>query len=309
MNAQNDRCRSHLAHWCAALVLPISLLWTSVSISAPMTFNTALPVAEGEFVFREQIVLDRSGDDPSGAGRDRTAWSAVSVLGYGVDSDLSLFAAVPYVDKRLELTDVGSRRARSARGLGDASFFARYTAFKNNFRGGSFRIAPFAGVKAPTGADNESDSFGRLPASVQPGSGSWDPFAGIVATYQVLDFQIDTQAGYRRNTEANSFAFGDVARFDASLQYRLWPRTLGGGVPGFLYGVLETNLIHQNKNASAGSDDSNSGGLSLFVLPGLQYVTRRWIVEGGIQLPVFQDLNGTALEKEYIVRTGFRLNF
>ncbi len=50
--------------------------------AAPLTSNTALPVAEGEFVFREQIVLDQSGDDPSGAERDRTAWSAVSVLGY-----------------------------------------------------------------------------------------------------------------------------------------------------------------------------------------------------------------------------------
>ena len=139
------------------------------------------------------------------------------VLGYGVNSDLSLFTAVPYVDKHLELIDSGSRRARSARGLGDISIFARYTAFKKNFRGGSFRVAPFAGVEAPTGADDESDSFGRLPASVQPGSGSWDPFAGVVATYQVLDFQIDAQASYRVNTQANGFEFGDVARVDASL--------------------------------------------------------------------------------------------
>ena len=47
----------------------------------------------------------------------------------------------------------------------------------------------------------------------------------------------------------------------------------------------------------------------LFILPGLQYVTKRWIVEAGIQVPVVQDLGGTALEKDYIVRTGFRLNF
>lgn len=309
MKTATEAYRLRLAHWSSMFVVALSLLWAVDSVGAPMTFNTALPVAEGEFVFREQVVLDQSGDDPSGADRDHMAWSAVSVLGYGVNSDLSLFTAVPYVDKRLELIDSGARRARSARGLGDISVFARYTAFKNNFRGGSFRVAPFAGVEAPTGADDESDSFGRLPASVQPGSGSWDPFAGVVATYQVLDFQVDAQASYRANTEANGFEFGDVTRVDASLQYRLWPRVLGAGVPGFLYGVLETNLIHQGKNQSAGSDDPNSGGLSLFVLPGVQYVTRRWIVEGGVQLPVFQNLNGTALEKEYIVRAGFRLNF
>ena len=278
-------------------------------MSAPETFNTALPVAKGEFVFREQLVLEQSGDDPSGADRDRTAWSAVSVLGYGVNADLALFGVVPYVDKRLEVIEDGARRARSARGLGDVRLFARYTAFKKNFRGGNFRIAPFAGVELPTGNDDEGDSFGRLPASVQPGSGSWDPFAGVVATYQVLDFQIDSQVSYQANTEANDFEFGDVARLDASLQYRLWPRELGGGVPGFLYGILEANLVYQDKNRTGGLDDPNSGGTSLFLVPGLQYVTKRWIVEAAVQLPAFQDLNGTALEKDYVVRAGFRVNF
>ena len=279
------------------------------AVAAPLTFNTALPVAEDEFVFRGQFVLDQSGDDPSGADRDRTAWSAVSVLGYGVTGDFAVFGVVPYVDKRLELTTGGQRRARSARGLGDIRLFGRYTAYQDDAPGRTFRVAPFAGIKAPTGEDNETDSFGRLPASVQPGSGSWDPFGGIVATYQTLQFQIDAQASYQANTEANDFEFGDVARLDASLQYRLWPRTLGGGVPGFLYGVLETNLVHKDKNESGGVDDENSGGITLFIVPAVQYVTKRWIVETAVQLPVFQNLNGTALENEYIVRASFRLNF
>ena len=95
--------------------------WTGAAWSAPITFNTALPVAKGEFVFREQFVLDQSGDDPGGADRDRTAWAAVSVLGYGVNGDLALFGVVPYVDRSLDLTVGGSRRSRSAAGLGDGS--------------------------------------------------------------------------------------------------------------------------------------------------------------------------------------------
>ncbi len=283
--------------------------WTGAAWSAPVTFNTALPVAEGEFVFRGQFVLDQSGDDPSGADRERTAWAGVSVLGYGVNSDLTLFGVVPYVDKRLELTEGGARRARSARGLGDVSLFGRYTVFKDNFRGGNFRIAPFAGLELPTGDDDASDAFGRLPASVQPGSGSWDPFGGIVATYQTLAFQIDAQVSYKANTEANDFAFCDVARLDATLQYRLWPRDLGGGVPGFLYGVVEANLVYRDKNRTGGLDDTNSGGTTLFLVPGLQYVTKRWIAEAAVQVPAVQDLNGTALEKDYVVRAGFRVNF
>ncbi len=283
--------------------------WAGFAEAAPQTFNTALPVAEGEFIFREQFVLDQSGDDPSAADRDRAAWALVSVLGYGISPDLAVFGVVPYVDKSLDITQGGTRRTRSASGLGDVSLFGRYTAFKRNWTGRTLRLAPFAGLGFPTGDDDESDSLGRLPASVQPGSGSWDPFGGIVLTYQTLDFGVDAQASYKINTEANGFEFGDVARLDASLQYRLWPRELGSGVPGFLYGVLEANLIHQEKNEVASSKDANSGGLSLFILPGLQYVTKRWILETGVQIPVVQDLNGTALEKDYIFRVGFRVNF
>ena len=283
--------------------------WVGTAWGAPITFNTALPVGETEFVFREQFVLDQAGDDRSGANRDRKAWAAVSVLGYGVTSDLAVFGVLPYVDKRLELTVDGARRQRNAEGPGDFTLFGRYTAFRKDWPQRTFRIAPFAGVETPTGDDNEADALGRLPASVQPGSGSFDPFAGIVATYQTLAFQVDAQASYKVNTAANDFEFGNVARLDGSLQYRLWPRRLGGGVPDFLYGVLDANLIYQDKNRSRGVENPNSGGTALFLAPGLQYVTKRWIVEVGLQLPATQNINGTALEKDYVVRGGFRVNF
>lgn len=309
MNRFTGRRRSRPLWRTGGVFLLALFAWTGTAWSAPNTFNTALPVAEGEFVFREQFVLDQSGDDPSGADRDRTAWAFVSVLGYGVNSDLAVFGVVPYVNKRLELTNNGGRRTRRADGLGDISLFGRYTVFQKNWPQRSFRVAPFAGIEVPTGDDDERDAFGRLPPDVQLGSGSWDPFGGIVATYQTLDFQIDAQASYKANTEANDFEFGDVARLDASLQYRLWPRELSGGVPGFLYGILEANLIHKDKNELASADDPDSGGTTLFLVPGLQYVTKRWIIEATVQLPVVQDLNGTALEKDYIVRAGFRINF
>lgn len=294
---------------CLYLACFLATSWAAAARAAPESFNTALPVAEGEFVFREQFILDQSGDDPSGADRDRTAWVLVSVLGYGATSDLALFGVVPYVDRSLDITQGSARRTRSASGLGDISLFGRYTVFRRDWPGRTLRVASFAGLELPTGDDDETDSFGRLPASVQPGSGSWDPFGGLVLSYQTLDFEVDAQASYRANTKANDFEFGDVARLDGALQYRLWPRELGSGVPGFLYGVLEANLIHRDKDQVSGTNDPDSGGLSLFILPGLQYVTKRWIVETGVQIPVVQDLNGTALEKDTIFRAGFRLNF
>ena len=51
------------------------------------------------------------------------------------------------------------------------------------------------------------------------------------------------------------------------------------------------------------------GPVHHFGLLGLQYVTARRIIEAGVQLPLMQDLNGTALEREYIVRGSVRFNF
>ncbi len=291
------------------LIIMVIAGWYNDAWSGPITFNSAIGLAESEFVLREQIVLNQSGDDPSGADRDRTSQQLISVLGYAFSSDFMLIGILPYVDNDLDINIAGIRQDRSTNNIGDLRLFGRYTLFRKNWPGGTLRISPFAGLEMPTGQDDEQDTLGRLPANVQTGSGSWDPFGGIVLTYQALDFEFDTAISYQINTEANDFEFGDVARFDASLQYRLWPRKLKGGVPGFLYGVIETNLIYKDNNQSASFDDTNSGGTTLFLAPGIQYVTRRWVVETAFQLPLIQDLNGTALEKDTILRAGFRVNF
>ncbi len=294
--------------------LGLSLLYclgfAATAVAAPQTFNTALPVAEGEFVLREQFLYREATDDPSVADRELNVTDVISVLGYGVNSDLAVFGVLPYLDKELDVTTLGNQRVtRDSNGIGDARLFGRYTIHQDNAPGRNFRIAPFLGIELPTGDDDDRDSLGKLPIPLQSGSGSWDPFGGIVITYQTLDYEIDTQASYKLNTESNNFEFGDEATLDASLQYRLWPHDLGGGVPGFLYGVIEANLAYQGRNEINGSKDPNSGGTSFFLSPGLQYVTRRWILESIVQVPIVQELNGSALEDDFIVRTGFRIAF
>ena len=290
--------------------IPLVFILSAAATAAPQTFNTALPVAEGEFVFREQFLYRKASGDSSPADREVEVLGGISVLGYGVTGDFAAFAVLPYLDKELDLTTTGGARiTRSTSGFGDARLFGRYTVYRDDAPGRTFRIAPFAGTEMPTGDDDDSDGQGTLPATLQLGSGSWDPFGGVVMTYQTLDYQIDAQASYKINTEANGFEFGDEAQLDASLQYRLRPRELGPGVPGFLYGVLEGNLRYRGKNEIGGIDDPNSGGTTLFLAPGLQYVTKRWIVEAIVQVPIVQDLNGDALEDDLTVRAGFRFNF
>jgi len=296
----------------SASIMLLSILtmsYITTSSAAPITFNTALPVAKEEYLVRQQFIVMQSGDDPGMSNRDRHEMASITALAYGINNRLAVFGIIPYRDIELDLDMGATHVQRSNSGLGDVSLFGRYIFHQNNQSGRTLRLAAFAGIKAPTGEDNATDSLGTLPPTLQTGSGSWDGFGGLVVTHQTLEYQFDSQLSYRVNTEANNFEAGDILRIDASFQKRFWPRNLGSGVPGFLYGVLEVNLINQAKNTVNNANDVNSGGTRILVAPGIQYVTRRWIVEGAVQLPVAQNLNGSALEIDTIVRAGVRFNF
>ncbi len=289
------------------ILFPLSM---ATAAAAPITFNTALPVGKGEFVNREQLVLTRSGKDPSEMDRKIKGSALVSVLAYGINGKLTLFGMLPYLDKELRFPAPGARSvSRSSRGFGDTSVFLRYTLNQNDQRGSTFRLAAFGGVKIPTGSDTEQDARGPLPVPLQSGSGSWDSFGGLVTTWQTLKFQLDVQLSYAFKTQARQFNAGDEARLDGSFQYRLFPHELLTGIPAYIYGVLESNLVYRNKNTFLGRANPDSGGVTLFLAPGIQYVTRRYILEAAVQIPVVQDLNGNALENDYVARTGFRWNF
>ncbi|MDX1458938.1 MAG: transporter [Marinobacter sp.] len=299
----NSNTLLRLVTW-ALVMAPIPAL------SAPNTFNTALPVAQGEFIWRSQgIVRDRSDDGP--LDRKVSVRALGNAVGYGVNSDLALFASVPYFFRiSLDITTPSGRVNRDAHGLGDASVFARYTVFREDFTGATFRIAPFIGFTAPTGDDNDRDRFGELPRPLQTGDGAWDGFLGVVTTYQTLDYQLDGQLLRRENGRHDGYAAGDELHLDGSLQYRLWPGNLEGlsGTPAFVYALLEFNLVHRERDELNGQK-TESGGLQWLAAPGLQYVSRRWIVETSVQLPMIDDPHGDAVTDDSVWRIGFRRNF
>lgn len=263
------------------IILVLSATWISNVGAAPLTFNTALPVSKGEYIVREQLIINESENN-------HTETRIVSTLVYGVTPDFAVFGTVPYKNIDTSTND--------SQGIEDSKLFGRYTIYKDDFQGGTFRIAPFAGVKLPTNQDNT-------------GTDSWDVFGGLVATYGTVDWEVDGQISYQANNKANNFETGNIARADASLQYRLFPATLTADTDSFINGVLEANLIHKGKNETSGVEDANTGGTTLFLVPGLQYAAERYILEAGLQIPVIQNLNGSTLENDYIFRTGFRVNF
>ncbi|MDE2085821.1 MAG: transporter [Xanthomonadaceae bacterium] len=279
------------------------------ALAGPITFNTALPVSQGELLFQQTLLYRTLEDGTVVPGMQTAARAGVSVLAYGVNGKLTVFGMAPYADKTLDMVTPMGPVHRTNHGLGDSTFFIRYTVYQDNRRGASFRIAPLLGVVTPTGRDAYRDAYGTQPRMFQPGSGTWGALGGVVVTYQTLDYEFDSSLTYRGNGRHAGYSPGSATEFDASFQYRLLPRVLGGGVPRFLYGVLETNLIHTGRSIVDDRAAVASGGTEWFIAPGLEYVTPRWVLQGAVQIPVQRNVDTGALRDRRIYHLALRFNF
>ncbi len=277
------------------MALGISLAEPAI---AQVTTNNALPIAEGQNLIRVQARYLRASEGDTSL--EELAFPII--LGRGITNKLALFAIVPVLNRELE---VDGRRSDNF-GLGDIEVVARYTIFQQNQKGKTLRLAPLFALELPTGENEATHGSERLPQPLQLGSGSVDPSLGLVLTRQTLRDSFSASFSYQFNTEANDFEFGDEATLDLAYKYRVFPQSLK---EGFLFLGLESNLSWQGQNRASGSIADNSGGTRLFLSPSAQYIARRFVVEGAVQVPVFQDLKGNALETEIQLTLGGQINF
>jgi len=77
-------------------------------------------------------------------------------------------------------------------------------------------------------------------------------------------------------------------------------------VPGFLYGVLEDNLIWVGENRMNGQVIPNTSGLAWYLDPGIEYVTDRVVLGTVVQLPVASTL-GSAGFAEHLLGNHFQV--
>ena len=280
-------------HGIAVFACVLCMLVFEGSWAAPIATNTALPLSADELIVRQQLVMTRSSDRNSGISRSVDRFESRTVMGYGFSSKFALFGVLPLVDISTEIGAASS----SEFGLGDAALFARYEVYRSDKPGQTIRIAPYAGVRLPTGRDGKT------------GDGSTDVFGGLIVTIASTQWVLDSQLRYDHNREANGFERGDSTSFESSFQYRLSPGKITQETRAFVFGVLELSANYYERNRLGGVTDPNSGGFQVFLTPGLQYSARRWIADLGVKVPVLNDLNGTALETDYSVLASIRVNF
>jgi len=263
------------------------------SLAAPITFNSALPVSQSEWVVRGLVTIDERSANVDDIEIERTQLSLVSVLGYGINAKWSVFGVLPIRDVSLSLND----QTQSESDLGDAQFFSRYEVLRVDKAGSTFRVAPFAGVRLPTGDLGVTSD------------GTTDIFGGVIVTSANVKQNFNIQLRYDLNGNDNQFSAGDSFTADLSWQKRIFPKKITASTSGFWFAALESNLNYTEQNRLAGQLDSNSGGFTTSIAPGIQYITRRWIAELAVRVPIIRNLNGSALEPDYTIFTGVRANF
>ena len=276
-----------------SLSIVIIVLYSAAVSAAPISFNSALPVSQGERIVRALVNIDRQSASSDEEQVERDQQSLVSVLGYGINAKWSVFGVIPLQ----HVSTSSNNQTQRNTALGDVEVFSRYEVWRADRQGSTYRVAPFSGARLPSGELGISSD------------GTTDVFAGLIFSAANIEQNFDLQLRYERNGNNAEFSAGDTASADFSWQKRIAPNKISGDTKGFWFAALEAELNFMERDRLSGSTLENSGGFRASISPGIQYITRRWIAEMAIRIPIINKPNGNAPESEYTVFTGIRANF
>jgi hypothetical protein len=263
------------------LLAGLAALALAVPARAQLTFPGASPISAGNVIVRTQPGFTE-GTDGVRSVVDK------NVLIYGASPDLAFIVQNnSVVANSANVGGGGQAREETALGFGDTLLEGRYTVFRVDGVGSTFRVAPYVGVSIPTGMDNANAA---LPRAGQPGTGAWASRDALTASWQTLFWNGGAEVGYQTNAAADGYRFGNVFYADLGFHYLLWPSHLEGDVPAELYASLEANYTSQNANRAAGGKVPGTGAQLLLLDPGLIYTRRNYSVSFTALLPAFERL-------------------
>lgn len=283
----------------------------TLAFAIPVNNDIALTVFDEQLLIREQFIYSKTGSDPSPVDEKSYRFMSSTVLAYGITQDLSVQVTMPFMHHEIRHTIAGRRVKRDTTGFGDLKTVAKYEFYEKDGLGKTKNAALLAGLEMPTGDFNDRDRFGVLPRDLQVGKGTWNPLVGAHYNWETFRHEIDLSVSYMINTEAHGYEFGDVFHHNFNYQFRIWPWSLEGvkGLPGYWFLGAEFNGRWHQKDSDGGRTVDASGGYTLYGSPTLQFISRRFIWESSVELPVIQITNGEQPETDIIMRTGFRIQF
>lgn len=214
---------------------------------------------------------------------------------YNVTSDLLFGMTIPLTN--IHITSLSGDN--TSFGLSDISLFAKYLVVQVDELQETFRVIIKGSVKLPTGNKN------RTPAL---GTGTFDYSFGTVGAWIGKRFGIYGDVSYILNGTSDGYKFGNSFSYNAAIAFRAIPAVYKA------YPTDQWNLYLELNGKSFLMDDENGQALQntgrniVFLSPGIQYILSRiFLVEGSLQIPIIQSLNGTQLGTDFSANVGIRL--
>lgn len=222
---------------------------------------------------------------------------------------VTLVFAVPFVQNEYERFDLGGgRRQSQSEGVGDLGFALVVPFIRKGFESSQIHI----GFDVPTGSIRRSDEGRTLPYEVQPGNGSVDLEWGWTYKGELDRVSWGGQVAGRHPVGRNGRDWRAGSRFTG----RIWGvvRVVGG-----LSASLRADWEKQNEiegfdrtfqpPLNPAEDPELQDGVMLALAPGLSLEVpalagQRLGVEIGI--PIYQDLDGPQLERDWSFRAGWQ---
>ncbi len=271
----------------------ILLMPFSYTLAQGPPINTDSPILlgiSGAGVRSFVKVIKKSSQD-----EDLTVTVLPVVIPYNVTTRLLVGGVFPYFNKELD-TNTGSM---SSSGFGDTKLFAKYVVHQIDRKQETIRFVVKSSVTLPTGDEDAEPALG---------DGTTDYSFGVVAGWIKPRVSLTTEGVYSLNTSRSGMNYGDSFAYNIALGYRLSPAVYERYPSPQVNVYLELNGITTKRDVLNSQSDKDTGGTTLLLSPGIQYVGgRKWLVEGSIQFPIVENLNGSQLETDIIASLGMRI--
>ncbi|MCX7176552.1 MAG: hypothetical protein NT159_22045 [Proteobacteria bacterium] len=159
------------------------------------------------------------------------------------------------------------------------------------------------GVKLPTGSTQLKNAEGeRAERMLQPGSGTTDLIIGAYARGEFGGNGWFGAATLQRALQPHEdFRPGRQLMLDAGIS-----TSLGHAVSA----QFQLNALLRGRDSGLQAEPEHSGSRSLFLSPGLSaMLNRQASVYGFVQLPLYQNMNGTQLTSKWAAVVGYSRTF
>jgi hypothetical protein len=299
--------------------LGMILLLFSIGLFGSRAYGQAIIAPAGRTVFHGESMIrtfteieNLSVRTPDEQSIEVTRYVTPLALVYGFHPNWEVIAVQPYLVANVTTLIASEMTSRSLNGLADSQFFVQYDGlYSRNTPGGLTRLSGVFGVEAPTGARRFSTgafeyTFGTIFEKVAKLHYAFtSDFQYTIATTNSQGLSVGNKAQFDAVPAYFLIPHGDLAT-DASLPRKAFERIFGNGA----YLMLEFNGTWLARAQQNGTDLPNSGGTTLCVSPGIQYfISRRFLVEFSIPIPVVTSLNGAQPRPRFAALIGFRLLF